>query len=280
MKIVFPYFNNNQRKGIILLVVLIGVLQGILFLVKAQETKAVASYKIDIVTQQKIDSLKQLSLTKYKVQPFNPNFITDAKGFKLGMSTEEIDRLLAFRASGKYVNSADEFQKVTGVSKSQLAKMTPYFKFPEWLQNKKTANNNYQSPPVKKVDLNKATFNELVAIKGIGDFYANAILAERNKLNGFVSLDQLRFIKGLRPQAITVLQQHGYIGKSTVVQKINVNTASKENLEQVPYITAYLARQIVILRSKQDQPLTVEDLEKINNFPLDKLKIIRLYLDF
>ena len=138
MIIVFPYFNNNQRKGIILLVVLIGVLQGILFLVKAQETKAVASYKIDIVTQQKIDSLKQLSLTKYKVQPFNPNFITDAKGFKLGMSTEEIDRLLAFRASGKYVNSADEFQKVTGVSKSQLAKMIPYFKFPEWLQNKKS----------------------------------------------------------------------------------------------------------------------------------------------
>ena len=112
-----------------------------------------------------------------------------------------------------------------------------------------------------------------------------AILCQRNtgrtqQTKWFCFTRSTSVYKGLRPQAIAVLQQHGYIGKTTVVQKINVNTASKENLEQVPYISAYLARQIVILRSKQDQPLTVEDLEKINNFPLDKLKIIRLYLDF
>jgi hypothetical protein len=39
------------------------------------------------------------------------------------MSIEEIDRLLAYRKLNKYVNSADEFQKVTLVS------IGPYFKF-------------------------------------------------------------------------------------------------------------------------------------------------------
>src|SRR5690606_39797095 len=87
------------------------------------------------------------------------------------------------------------------------------------------------------------------------------------------------FIKGLRPEAVNVLKQNTFVIKKEV-KKVNVNTATKEELEQVPYITPYLARQIVVLRSKQEQPLIIEDLEKIKNFPLDKLRIIKLYLNF
>jgi hypothetical protein len=43
--------------------------------------------------QSKIDSIKDQSQnTLLKVYPFNPNFITDFKGYKLGMSVQEIDR--------------------------------------------------------------------------------------------------------------------------------------------------------------------------------------------
>lgn len=281
MKNKLPYFSHEQRKGILGLAMLIVLLQGVLFFVKSNQKKEVAQYSVDTATESYLDSLGKLALKKYEMQPFNPNFITDAKGFKLGMTTPEIDRLLQYRASGKYVNSADEFQKVTGVSKNVLDKMAPYFKFPEWTQNQKTIQKSFESlPAIKKIDINKATFEELVAIKGIGDYFANAVINEREQLKGFVSTDQLRFIKGLRPEAVKILQQNTFVGKTSQVKKVNVNTASKEDLEQVPYISAYLARQIVILRSKQDQPLNIEDLEKINNFPLDKLKIIRLYLDF
>jgi hypothetical protein len=43
--------------------------------------------------QSKIDSIKALNRIYCKVYPFNPNFITDYKGYKLGMSVQEIDRL-------------------------------------------------------------------------------------------------------------------------------------------------------------------------------------------
>lgn len=281
MKHKLPYFNHEQRKGILGLAMLIVLLQGVLFFVKSNQKKEVAQYSVDTATERYLDSLGELALKKYEMQPFNPNFITDAKGFKLGMTTQEIDRLLQYRASGKYVNSADEFQKVTGVSNNVLDKIAPYFKFPEWTQNPKPIQKSFESlPAIKKIDINKATFEELVTIKGIGDYFANAVINEREQLKGFVSTDQLRFIKGLRPEAVKILQQNTFVGKTPQVKKVNVNTASKEDLEQVPYVSAYLARQIVILRSKQDQPLNIEDLEKINNFPLDKLKIIRLYLDF
>ena len=73
------------------------------------------------VFQSEIDSLASLQHhKKYEIQPFNPNFITDYKGYVLGMSIEEIDRLHAFRKTNKYVNSAKEFQQVTQVSDSFL----------------------------------------------------------------------------------------------------------------------------------------------------------------
>jgi len=281
MKIQLPYLTRKQRKGIIALIFLIVFLQLVLFFVRdIGKGKEMTNYKVDEKVQFQIDSQKQVLLKKYEPQSYNPNFITDAKGFKLGMTTEEIDKLLIFRASGKYVNSAMEFQTVTGVSTEWLRKNAPDFKFPDFTQNKNQP--TYQKQTVvsaAKIDLNKATAQQLIAIKGIGEYYANVVIEERERLGVFVSTDQINFIKGLRPEAVNVLKQNTFVIKKEV-KKVNVNTATKEELEQVPYITPYLARQIVVLRSKQEQPLIIEDLEKIKNFPLDKLRIIKLYLNF
>ena len=69
-----------------------------------------------------VDSLKQLKLVEQepKIYPFNPNYITDYKGYSLGMSIEEINRLHAFRAKEQWVNSAKQFQEVTKISDSLL----------------------------------------------------------------------------------------------------------------------------------------------------------------
>jgi len=283
MKTQLPYFSNKQRKGLVAFVILIVILQVVILVVKSKSFAGeTADYKVDEKTQLRIDSLKQITLKKFDLQPFNPNFITDYKGFKLGMKTAEIDKLLKFRSTGKYVNSAAEFQQVTGVSKELLDKISPYFKFPEWTQNKKSNTYVENNEPVafKNIDLNKATVEDLVAIKGIGNYYANAVINEREKLGGFVSIHQIDFIKGLRPEAVKILKQNTTVKSVAAIAKVNVNTATKEQLAQIPYINSHIARQIVVYRSKQENPLKIEDLEKIKTFPLDKLKIIKVYLTF
>src|SRR5690606_38003252 len=159
---------------------------------------------------------------------------------------------LKFRSTGKYVNSAAEFQQVTGVSKELLDKISPYFKFPEWTQHKKSSTYVENNEPVvfKNIDLNKASVEDLVAIKGIGDYYANAVINEREKLGGFVSIHQIDFIKGLRPEAVKILKQNTKVKSAVAIKKVNVNTATKEQLAQIPYINSYIARQIVLFRSK------------------------------
>src|SRR5690606_6635211 len=138
MKHKLPYFSHEHRKGFLGLAMLIVILQGVLFFVKSNQKKEVAQYSVDTATERYLDRLGQLALKKYEMHTIKPNVNTDAKGFKLGITTQEIDRMLQYRASGKYVNSADEIQKVTGVSNNVLDKVAPYFKFPEWTQNQKT----------------------------------------------------------------------------------------------------------------------------------------------
>ena len=111
--------------------------------------------------QTELDSLRQLAARhKDTIYPFNPNFISDYKGFKLGLTTAQLDKLQAFRAAGKYVNSAEEFQRVTGISDSLLRRYGGLPSFPEWVKNKnkdneqKTAAEHIESktstPPLKR----------------------------------------------------------------------------------------------------------------------------------
>lgn len=135
----FLHYSKSQRIGIILLFALIVLCQSFYVFhdFKSEELNTAEAQKW-LARQSVVDSLKSQSHTvKPKIYPFNPNFITDFKGYKLGMSVAEIDRLLAYRKQNKFVNSAAEFQAVTKVSDSLLNAISPYFKFPDWVKNKK-----------------------------------------------------------------------------------------------------------------------------------------------
>ena len=129
----FFNFNKSQRTGIVLLFVLIISLQSAIYFF----TFDIIPFKENekekqnwLAFQSEIDSLKSEKENYIpKIYPFNPNFITDYKGYKLGLSIKEIDRLHAFRKTNKYLNSAEDFQAVTKVSDSLLRVISSYFKF-------------------------------------------------------------------------------------------------------------------------------------------------------
>jgi DNA uptake protein ComE-like DNA-binding protein len=220
----------------------------------------------------------------YRIYPFNPNFISDYKAYKFGITLPEINRLRAYRERNLYVNSAEEFQQITGVPDSILKALKPYFKFPDWV-NKPRKNNYYsskntQSAPLVKIDINEATIDDLKKINGIGEGLSARIIAARQKLGFFVSMDQMQDIWGLQPEVIDRLQSHFEVSRLPAIQKININRCSLKDLAQIPYLNYGIAKSILIYRSKTDEPIRVEDLTKIERFPVDKVNIIALYLEF
>jgi DNA uptake protein ComE-like DNA-binding protein len=63
------------------------------------------------------------------------------------------------------------------------------------------------------------------------------------------------------------------------IKKININKASVKELSQFSFFRYALAKEIVIYRSMNGD-IKTEDLSKIKGFPVEKISIIALYLDF
>ena len=283
-------FSQSQRTGVFLLFLIIIAFQMVYFFVDFSSFSKESPEKQKWLSlQNQIDSMK-LEKQNYvsKIYPFNPNFITDFKGYKLGMSVSEIDRLLVFRKENKYVNSAEEFQNVTKVSDSLLNVISPYFKFPDWVNNKKEFK-NYKEYPNKAfakkekviiIDINKATKEDLIKIYGIGEAISIRILRQKESFGAFVSMEQLKEVWGLSPEVIENLNTHFKILALPDIKKIDINNASIKELAQFPYFNYQLAKQIVTYRSMNGDFKNVADLTKIKGLSIDKANIIALYLVF
>ncbi len=285
-----PYFQftNSQRKGILLLLSLIVALQFSFYFIENPNFSAPSPENQRwMALQTEIDILKKEQFSdKNKIYPFNPNFITDYKGAKLGMTNQEIDRLLAYRKQNKYVNSAQEFQQITKVSDEWLAKYQAYFKFPDWVTKspKEFVNYKQSNDKVKTalpvLDLNEATQEDLMKVYGVGEGISSRILKEKEKFGVFMSMDQVDFIWGLSPEVIAELHKCFKIKKIPALEKIKINEASTKELAKFPYFGYALAKEIVTYRSMNGDIKNVTDLTKINRMPLEKVEIIALYLDF
>lgn len=282
-------FSREQRKGIFVLFGIIIFLQMLYFFgnfsVLAKEFPEKQKW---LALQSQIDSIKLEKKEAPRMYLFNPNFITDYKGYKLGMSVQEIDRLFAFRKENKYVNSSKEFQNVTQVSDSLLNAIAPFFKFPDWVNNKKQFK-GYKKYPNKAfdkkeriifIDINKATQEDLIKIYGIGEAISIRILKQKENLGGFVSMEQMKDVWGLSPEVVENLNTHFKVSVMPNFKKIDINNASLKELSQFSYFRYPLAKEIVTYRSMNGDIKNMEDLTKIKGFPVDKAKIIALYLDF
>ncbi|KGO86502.1 ComEA family DNA-binding protein [Flavobacterium suncheonense] len=285
-------FTREQRSGIVALLLLMVVTQlgyYVYSLQSGSEKPKLSPEELQWLAMQKqIDSLKiQKEAEGNKIYPFNPNFISDYKGYTLKMSLAEIDRLHKYREANKFVNSAEEFQQVTKVSDEWLRKYAPYFKFPDWVKHKKSSFQNYKTEPFanKKeklavIDINQATQEDLMKIYGIGPGLSERILKEREKFGAFVNMNQMNDIWGLSPEVVERLNKHFKVVAVPVLKKIPINEASVKELQTLPYFRYPLAKEIVTYRSMNGEIKSKEDLHKIKNFPVEKVDIIALYLDF
>ena len=283
-------FSQGQRLGVFILFTIIITSQIAYFFTDFSSVPNDSPEKEKWLSlQSQIDSMKQEKLNYVpKIYPFNPNFITDYKGYKLGMSVPEIDRLIAFRKQNKYVNSPEEFQAVTKVSDSLLHAISPYFKFPDWVKDKKEFNGykNYPKTAFAKkekvviIDINKATQEDLVKIYGIGEAISLRILKFKESLGGFVAMEQMNDVWGLSPEVIENLNSHFKVSTLPNLKKVDINNASIKELSQFPYFNYQLAKQIVTFRSMNGDFKNVDDLTKIKGLSIEKANIIALYLDF
>lgn len=283
-------FNKQQRSGILLLLLMIISLLCVYWFVdfSEEDTFDISSPEV-VMIQKEMDSLRLIEIEKRKpkVYPFNPNYITDYKGYTLGMSNEEIDRLLKFREEGKWINSTADFQKVTGVSDSLLAALSPNFKFPDWVNNpkprnpletKRTDRGFTEKSFSQKTDLNTATEEQLQEVSGIGVALSKRIVSYREKVGGFSDDFQLQEVYGLNEEVVKRTLNLFTVKTPIEIVKININTASASDISTIPGMSFEMAKSIWEYRVLRGKLESFDELLKIEGMTERKLQLIQLYL--
>jgi competence ComEA-like helix-hairpin-helix protein len=232
-----------------------------------------------------MDSLKRIKADRsarsnYK---FNPNFISEYKAYTLGLSTEEYLKLKTFRDEGKWINSVIDFKKVTGVSDSLLKVISTDFKFPDWVNNRKTFSSskskNFSALPEHlKKDLNTTTAVELRQVPGIGEVLSERIISYREKLGGFSANEQLFAVYGLSDEVIDRIVMRFSVKDVKELKRYNINTASASDIATLPGISFELATEIWNFVRVREGIKDLDELTKIEEITPAKLRLIKLYL--
>lgn len=264
---------SGRRKTIAVFFVLffLGVL--LYFRSRNKTIPASVMLQLDHHLQQQIDSLKSIEQPK-TIYPFNPNFISDQRGYFLDLSPQQIDRLHAYREQGKWINSVNDFQRVTGVDSAWLKTYSPFFNFPTRVKKEQK---KYTKKSFPSIDLNTATADELRQIYGIGEVLSQRIIRYRGRLQGFTKETQLAEVYGLSPEVLMRLQDRCSIITPPSFEKIALQEASLQELSKLPYLSYTQARKVVRLRTKLKQ-LSLVDLHSIKGFDSLKIKRLALYL--
>jgi DNA uptake protein ComE-like DNA-binding protein len=125
------------------------------------------------------------------------------------------------------------------------------------------------------IDLSQADTAQLKRVPGIGSHFARAIVHYRQRLGGYVSIDQLSEIDGFPAEA----KSYFTIGHDSVV-RLNLNHLSVNELRRHPYLNYYQARTIVDYRRQHGPLKSLDDLRLLRDFPAETLQRLQPYVEF
>lgn len=154
----------------------------------------------------------------------------------------------------------------------------------------------------EKIDINQATMDDLMAVPRIGPAKAEAIIKYREKIGGFKSMSQLDDVPGVGKKTVELLQEHFYVkspdlsardvtntpredsnneqlsveitpallspalpssAQENSVKKVNINTATLEELCTLEGIGVSLSRAIIRYREEHNGFKSIEELKNV-----------------
>ncbi len=204
---------------------------------------------------------------------FDPNTLSMEGWQKLGLRDKTISTIQNYLRKGGKFRKAEDLQRIYGLFPNEFERIAPFIKIkpPGEINNQKefTDIQPAEKQPAKTytsrytvVDINLADTTGLIALPGIGSKLAARIINFRDKLGGFYTVAQVGETFGLPDSTFQKIKQYLKL-ENSAVRKININTASVEELKTHPYIRYSLANPIVAYRNQHGPFTKLEDIKKV-----------------
>ena len=216
--------------------------------------------KFEYKKKEKVAYQKKARFQKPKSK-FDPNQYSKADWMALGLSEKQVNVLMKFQTNGFY--SDEDVKRVFVISDEFFNIIQDYLVYPEKpvREYKKTENIASEAVKFEKVELNTASVEELMNVKGIGKFYAEKIVQKRNELQGFINEEQLLEIWKFDQEKLDIIRPSIYVDRKYVLP-FDINKVSFEELRKHPYFTYNVANSIIKLRAQLGSYKKIEDLKK------------------
>lgn len=189
--------------------------------------------------------LSAIVFKKYIIQQFSTTSkITKNDTLKLKQLSTQIED-----AKTVYANNFNQYQDTREYNKTEKSK-TDFKK------------SNYLNKYDFTIEINAATAEDFEKLYGIGKVFAARIVTFREKLGGFYSINQIKDVFGIEDSTFQKFKKNLTV-KPVKVHKININTATFEELTANPYFFSTVAKQIIGYRTKVKPFVTVDDVKNL-----------------
>jgi competence protein ComEA len=221
--------------------------------------------------QLRAKNIKRVKFTK-PLSKFDPNNYREEDWIRLGLSTKQAKVVLNFSKRGLYSN--EDLKRIFVISDElfNLIKDSTFYSLKKGstiLIDKSISKSNSML-----IEINSATEEELLNIKGIGPFFAKQILKKRNELGGFNQVSQLKEVWKMEQENFEIIEPFIKIDNSKII-KIELNSVNLDNLKKHPYVRWNIANSIIKIREQKGGFKNIEEIKEsvlINEEMFEKLK--------
>ena len=228
------------------------------------------------------------AIVKGELFYFDPNTISAPEWKRLGLRDKTIKTIENYLSKGGHFNKPEDLQKIYGLHNDEYERLKTYVKIESTISR---TNDDFVSSKSKDdiqpaktyatrylvIDINTADTTSFISLPGIGSKLASRIVSFREKLGGFYSVDQIGETYGLPDSTFQKIKQYLKLDNPSI-KKININTATVDEMKAHPYIKFSLANPIAAYRNEHGSFSKIEDIKKVMAVTDEIFKKIAPYL--
>ena len=291
------YLNRHDRRGLLMLLTVAAAAFALMFWVGPTEPTApdaaVQSERAGAFTNSATEEESHQYYAQGERQAerfaFDPNSADSTQLLRLGLPSWMVRNIYKYRAAGGVYRTKEDFAQTYGLTAKQYKELAPYIHISDDYQMASTQVHRTQ-PAFERdttyhrqekltqgetIDLNAGDTAIYKKVPGIGSYYARKINDYKNRLGGFVSIDQLDEIANL-PQDV---KTYFSIGTSEPL-RLKINKLTADELRRHPYINYAQARAITDYRRLHGKIHSLHDLGLLDAFSPAAIRRLEPYINY